>query len=139
MDISKLNLLQSEHEFEEVVARQKSNPEVVKTLFAFLVEFQNRMRSMKTEAQFKLHKYGFTVSCLDTKTLFYIDFHVNHASVKYRTGRKVIRGLANGSWSNTGDNQGSETFHIEDSDTAEQALDYALQAYQIAIDENKES
>ena len=47
---------------------------------------------------------------------------------------KSIKGLKKANWNYKNDKIGSETFRIVDSDSLRQAVDFALKAYEIAVD-----
>jgi hypothetical protein len=132
MDISKIELDQSEHKFEDIVFRQNAAPEIVKIFLLYLEGLKERIRKEGGQEHYKLHKYGVSISSSDTKVFVYIDFHLRHLSMKFRTGNSTIVGLEKANWGK-GDNKGSETFHVDDSDTAEQAFGYAMAAYNIAL------
>jgi hypothetical protein len=122
------------HSLVQVFDRTGMAKETIIMLHKFLDAINTKLRENGYQPLLRTHQIGVRCFCNERKAFASISFGDSYFSIKFWTGNKSIIGLEKANWSKSGDNQGSETFRVDDSDTAEQALEYAFHAFLIALE-----
>ena len=126
-------LEQQKHFIEQIFENQNTDPSVRKILLSFHEELSLYLNSKGLEWLARTHKIGITYFYNKRKAFLFINVFRDFITVKYFTGNEKIEGLGKGIWLNREDNLGSNPFRVVDTASLRQAVQYAIKAYEIAM------
>lgn len=128
-----IGLNQSKYSIKQVLENQKAPDYIEKLTYAFhqtLIE-QLEKRSLNWFA--RTHIFGISYFCNDQKTFLWVNIYQKFISIKYFTGNESIAGIVKANWIKGNDNVGSEPFRIMDESSIPLAVEFAIKAYEIAM------
>lgn len=80
----------------------------------------------------RAHVIGFSYFCNIRKAFMFLNVKKSFLSTKFFSGGRNIYGISKSNWLNRNDNLGSKIFRIVDRFFLNEAINFALQAYEIA-------
>lgn len=131
------NLDQSKYSIEEVYESQKASDAVERFVHDFHEDLIQKLNQKDLFWIARTHKFGITYMCNDKKSFMSINIYQKFVSSRFFTGNRIIEGLIKANWMRKGDNQGSEIYRIVDDYTLDKAVNFAIKAYEIAVDWTK--
>ena len=124
---------ESKYTFEWVFEHQKASDIAERLLLTFHDRLTKQLYKANLDWSARTHKIGVAYLC-GKKVFIWANVCQEFVSLKFFTGDNSIKGLKKANWNYKDDKIGSETFRIVDSDSLNQAVDFALKAYEIAVD-----
>jgi hypothetical protein len=128
---AKHGFLEPKHALENLLNRLSSE---LRPLF---FEFHNQLMSSISRGipAPRTHDRGVTYRCTEKKAFIYVNFNNRSISLNYYTGSGNIKGLDKTTWSSGNDRKGG-LFNIRSHADISHAVEYAKQAYRIALSES---
>jgi hypothetical protein len=124
---------ESKYTIEWVFEYQKASDIAERLLLTFHDSLTKQLYKANLDWSARTHKIGIAYLC-GKKVFIWANVYQEFVSLKFFTGENSIKGLNKANWNYKDDKIGSETFRIVDSDSLRQAVDFALKAYEIALD-----
>lgn len=118
----------------EIKERLGVSSDTLKLLHKLIESIVSEIEHPDSNLFFRTHKRGVTGYCSPKKAFVFFNLSKSHISAVFWTGKKWIIGLEKANWTNDNDNSGSKSLKIQDNDSMELAVDFALQANKIVSD-----
>ena len=118
----------------QIFKNQRASDTVERFVLAFHKDLAQQLTQRKLSWLSRTNAIGITYFCDERKAFMFLNVRMNFVSLIFFTGNTTINGLIKASWVLKGDNLGSQTYRIVDDFSFNQALDFAMQAYKIAVD-----
>jgi hypothetical protein len=128
-----VGLDQSKYTIERIFEIQKASDIVERILLSFHLDLTNQLNQKSLDWVARTNIRGITYMCNYSKVFIYVDVFQQFISTKFFTGNSNIEGIRKANWVTSENYQGSETFRIVDDDSLKQAVQFALKAYEIAM------
>ncbi|HOF21272.1 MAG TPA: hypothetical protein PLO24_08460 [Bacteroidales bacterium] len=123
------------YRIDEILVKQKASDDVERLLSKFHYDLIARLNWKTRKIIGRTHAVGITYFLSDHyKAILFLNVRQQYLTAIFFTGDKIIRGLGKGNWVYKNDNKGSETFKIENEFTLNEALNYSLEAFNIATE-----
>ena len=129
-----IGLDQSKYTIKQVFENQKAPDSIEKITFAFHKTLGEHLNKRNLNWFARTHIFGISYFCNDQKTFLWVNVYQKFISIKYFTGNSIIEGIIKANWVTGIDNMGSEPYRVMDEDSMINAVEFAIKAYEIAVD-----
>ncbi|NLO00789.1 MAG: hypothetical protein GX126_00525 [Bacteroidales bacterium] len=125
---------QSKYPIEDIFENQKADNTVRQLLKTFHANLHQEFEKANNVLKSRTHCIGVTYLSRPRKAFIYLNVCQNYLSMRFFTGNNHIEGLNKGIWNKKDDNWGSETFIIQNNQSLDHAVIFAMEAHKIASD-----
>ena len=134
-DLSEMKIIDhSKYSVTQIFEKQKVGKFAEELLLNFHKELSQKLVLQKLPWMVRTNDRGFSYLAKNNKTFLWLSLSQQYISIRCFTGNSTIEGLKKGIWVNKDDNLGSETYRIANNNTLINAVDFAIEAYKIAVD-----
>jgi hypothetical protein len=128
-----IGLDQSKYTIKQVFENQKVPDFIERITFAFHTKLSEQLSRRNLNWFARTHIFGISYFCNDQKTFLWVNIYQKFISIKYFTGKSLIKGIIKANWVTGDDNMGSEPYRVMDEASISQAVQFAINAYEIAV------
>jgi len=129
-----IGLDQSKYTIKQVFENQKAPDSIERITFSFHKTLGEQLNRRNLNWFARTHIFGISYFCNDQKTFLWVNVYQKFISIKYFTGNSIIEGIIKANWVTGNDNMGSEPYRVKDEDSMIKAVEFAIKAYEIAVD-----
>ena len=127
-----IGLDQSKYLLEQIFNNQKAFDSVKMMALGFHNELIQQLHKRKLIWSARTHIRGITYFCTNNKAFLFYNINQEYIMIKFFTGNKNIEGLKKGNWVNKDDKLSTEPFKIVDNKSINEAVKFAMKAYEIS-------